>query len=165
MIDNGTILPSPPPAPAKPGATEPIVATDGFGRYTFRSKADAQLWLGQAQQILKDQELKSESFLALQFRRISTSYEQIRANRAQREAFGEQLLIRKQDVDAGRATLDILLEAQRFWADALNNEYQQIVAYNNALAGFEFAKGTIASPHDVARCGERCRATPTSNAD
>ena len=37
----------------------------------------------------------------------------------------------------------MLLEAQRFWADALANEYPAIVNYNKAIVGFEFAKGTI----------------------
>src|SRR4029077_5751877 len=40
-------------------------------------------------------------------------------------------------------TLDFLLEAQRLWADALRAEYQAIADYNNAMARFEYAKGTI----------------------
>src|SRR5262249_44182633 len=65
------------------------------------------------------------------------------ANRAQREAAAQQLEARFKEFLAGRGTLDILLEAQRFWADALRDEYTAISQYNNALAGFEFAKGTI----------------------
>jgi hypothetical protein len=41
------------------------------------------------------------------------------------------------------ATLDLVLEAQRFWADALATECQAIVTYNNALCGWEYVKGTI----------------------
>ena len=44
----------------------------------------------------------------------------------------------------------MLLEAQRNWADALASEYTAIVNYNNALAGFQFAKGTILSYDNVA---------------
>lgn len=137
--------------------TLPATAEKPLGGMVFPNKAYAQEWLDEAQQTLKDTEIKAESFLALQYRRVGTAYEQIRANRAQREAFGEQLRIRTKGFEAGRATLDILLEAQRFWADALNNEYQQIVAYNNALAGFEFAKGAIAARHNLSGCGDQAR--------
>ena len=41
------------------------------------------------------------------------------------------------------ASLNLVLEGQRFWADALATEYQALVTYNNAIAGWEYAKGTI----------------------
>jgi outer membrane protein TolC len=103
----------------------------------------AQLSLARSYEVLHDNEQKAERFLALEYTRMPAFYEQVRAQRAQREAFGEQLRARQQEYLAGRGTLDILLEAQRFWADALANEYQAIVSYNNALCAFEFGKGTI----------------------
>src|SRR5262249_9681168 len=112
-------------------------------RFAYAQIRQAQIDLARSVEVLKDGELKAQRFLASYYRRLSTNYEQIRANRAQREAFGEQLRVRQQEFQAGRGILDILLEAQRFWADALANEFQQIVAYNNALVGLEFAKGTI----------------------
>jgi outer membrane protein TolC len=121
----------------------------GF-RFAHVQVRQAQIALSRSMETLKDQERKTASFMSVQYRRLSTAYEQIRANRAQREAFGEQLRARQQEFLAGRGTLDTLLEAQRFWADALANEFQQIVAYNNALAGFEFAKGTILQHDNVA---------------
>ena len=51
---------------------------------------------------------------------------------------------------AASATLDFLLEAQQVWADALRAEYDAIVQYNNALAAFEFNKGTIMRYDNVA---------------
>ena len=76
--------------------------------------------------------------------------------RAQRGAFAGQLRIRFQEFLAGkgagnrtRDTVDILLEAQRFWADSLANEYAAIVQYNISLANFEFAKGTILKHNNV----------------
>ncbi len=107
----------------------------------------AQLQLARALETLNDQERKTERFLGLQYRRISTAREQVRANRAQREAFAEQLRARQQEYLAGRGTLDVLLEAQRFCADCQSNEHQALATYNNALAGFEFARGTI-QQHD-----------------
>ncbi len=41
------------------------------------------------------------------------------------------------------------MEAQRFWADALATEYQAIVTYNNAIAGWEYGKGTILQHDNV----------------
>jgi outer membrane protein TolC len=112
-------------------------------RVAYTQVRQAQLSLARDIEILKDQELKVQSYLANYYRRISLNYESIRANRAQREAFGEQLRARNELYLAGRETPDQLLESQRFWADALANEFQQIVQYNNALAGWEYAKGTI----------------------
>jgi outer membrane protein TolC len=92
---------------------------------------------------LRDQENKAELFLAQQYRHLQEFYAQIEAQRAQRIAAAEGLEARFKEFLAGRGTLDILLEAQRVWAAALQTEYANIVLYNNALAGFEFAKGTI----------------------
>jgi outer membrane protein TolC len=107
----------------------------------------ARLQLARSYEVLKDQEFKAQSFLAQQWRRLTSTYEQIIAQRAQREAFAEQLKARYERYRAGKDTLDILLQAQRFWADALANEYAAIVQYNNAIVGFEFAKGTV-QQHD-----------------
>ncbi len=109
----------------------------------------AKLQLVRSYETLHDQELKIERFLALQYRRIYTSYELIRIRRAQREAFATQLRAQFEQFVAGRGTLDVLLEAQRFWASALADEYTAIRDYNNVLAGFEFAKGTILQHDNV----------------
>jgi outer membrane protein TolC len=109
----------------------------------------AQLQLAQSYLVLQDQELKTERFLGLEYRRIIDTYQQIKAQRAQRDAFALQVQLRYQGFRLGRQTLDQLLEAQRFWADALANEYQAIVAYNNALCAFEFAKGTIIRHNNI----------------
>jgi outer membrane protein TolC len=118
-------------------------------RFAHVQLRQAQLALARAMETLKDQEMKTQRFLGRYYEQISVTYEQIRANRAQREAFGEQLRARQEEYRAGRGTLDILLEAQRFWADALANEYASIVTYNNALVEFEYAKGTILQHDNV----------------
>ena len=118
---------------------------------------NAKLGLARSYEVLHDQELKVSRTLSQAYRKIYTSYEQIKVQRAQREAFGEQIRIRFQEFIAGKSagagrnrdTIDILLEAQRFWADALANEYQAIVAYNNALSAFEFQKGTVLKHNNV----------------
>jgi hypothetical protein len=104
-----------------------------------------------ARQVLEDQGMKAERFLGLYYRRMSSAYFQIKAARAQREAFAKQLQIRYELYRVGAndlATqqgepLNLLLESQRFWAEALATEYQAIVTYNNSVAGWEYAKGDI----------------------
>lgn len=109
----------------------------------------AKLNLARSYQVLKDQELRTQHFLALQYANVVEFYELIRAQRSQREAAAQQLQARFQEFLAGRGTLDFLLEAQRVWADALRDEFNAIVQYNNALVTFEFAKGTVMQHDNV----------------
>jgi outer membrane protein TolC len=105
----------------------------------------AQLNLKRSYFQLRDTEEKAKRFLALQYRQVIQYYDELQAQRAQREANAKQLELRFKRYESGAAqeTIDILLEAQRNWADALASEYTAIVNYNNSLAGFQFAKGTI----------------------
>jgi len=109
----------------------------------------AKLNLARSYLLLKDQELRSEQFLALEYANMVQFYELSRAQKSQREAAAIQLDARFKQFLAGRGTLDFLLEAQRVWADALRDEFAAIVQYNNALATFEFAKGTILQHDNV----------------
>jgi hypothetical protein len=112
-------------------------------REALDDEQEAAADLDSARDVLRDMEIKAERFLALEYGRLATYYKQAGARRAQREAFGEQLKARQEAYLAGRGTLDITLEAQRFWADALANEYQAIVSHNNALVAFEYARGNL----------------------
>jgi outer membrane protein TolC len=118
-------------------------------RFQHVQVRQAQLALARAMEVLKQQEISELRFLAGQYRQLITRYELIRANRAQREAFGLQMAARYQDFLAGRGTLDILLESQRFWAAALAQEYNEIANYQIALAAWEYAKGTIMQHDNV----------------
>jgi outer membrane protein TolC len=109
----------------------------------------ARLNLARSYRVLQDQEDKAQRFLALQYRHLFEFHEQIAVQRAQREAAAIQLESRFREFQAGRGTLDILLEAQRVWADALRAEFDAVVSYNNALVGFEFARGTILDHDNV----------------
>jgi outer membrane protein TolC len=103
----------------------------------------ARLNLARSYFVLQDQELKAQRFLQFQWRRLFELHEQIEIQRSQRIAAGEQLNARAQRYIAGKETLDIFLESQRVFATALQQEYTAIRDYNIALAGFEYAKGTI----------------------
>jgi outer membrane protein TolC len=104
----------------------------------------AQLRLARSYEFLKNTELKSERILALFYRRLVSEYELIKIRRSQREAFADQLKSKFQKFLAGQkdVTLDVLLEAQRQWADALAIEYQVIRDYNLVIVAFETARGT-----------------------
>ena len=127
--------------------------TEGLAEYIPLSDGvrEAKLQLARASLVLHDQELKAERYLALWYRRMSSAYFQIKAAKAQREAFATQLQIRYELYRAGAnepgsgkpVALSLLLEAQRYWAEALATEYQAIVTYNNALVGWEYAKGDM----------------------
>jgi outer membrane protein TolC len=119
----------------------------------------SRLRLAQSYAVLKDQEEKAERFLVNAYRTIQEKYATIEAFRAQRMASGEELKILNIKIKAGqidattRGTANdpssSLLEVQKLWANALQSEYQAIVDYNNSLAKFEFAKGTIMRHNNV----------------
>lgn len=100
---------------------------------------------------LKDQEDKARRFLGLQYRQVIQYYEELGAQQAQRIANANQLNARFLAFQAGTTagTIDVLLEAQRNWADSVASEHTAIVNYNNALAGLQFAKGTILNYDNV----------------
>jgi hypothetical protein len=130
-----------------------VAMTKGMAEYIPLGDGvrQAQLQLARASVVLQDQELKAERYLGLWYRRMSSAYFQIKAAQAQREAFARQLQIRSELYRTGAnepgsgkpVALSLLLEAQRFWAEALATEYRAIVTYNNALVGWEFAKGDV----------------------
>jgi outer membrane protein TolC len=120
----------------------------------------AQLRLSTALIEMQSERVRALRYLGRQYEQLSVTHEQFRANRAQREAFGEQLRARQQEFLAGRGSLDDLLESQRFWADALANEFQQIVAYNNTLCAWDYARG-----HSLHRAQAIASKKPLQSAD
>jgi outer membrane protein TolC len=121
----------------------------GF-RFEQGTVRQAKLLLAQSYATLKEQEIKLQNQLAKQFRLIETNYEVIRSRRAEREAWAERISKYLEQVKAGKIIIGqdtaggtAIFDAQRQWTTALQNEYSAIVAYNTALAAFQFAKGTI----------------------
>jgi outer membrane protein TolC len=123
----------------------------GFRDAHSRVRA-ARLNLTRSYRVLQDQEQKALGYLELQYRHLFEFHDQIEIQRSQRIAAAQQLDARFKEFLAGRGTLDILLEAQRVWATALSAEFDAIRNYNNALVGFEFAKGTIMREENVNIC-------------
>jgi outer membrane protein TolC len=131
----------------------------GF-RFEMAQVRQARLALAQAYEVLKDQEKKAHNVLARTYRLVIETYKVLEARRLRRIELGEELQFLTDNVEAGRFNAtdrtkygDSLLDAQRLFAQALSDEFQSIVDYNNALVGFEFAKGTI-QIHDQVVIGE-----------
>jgi len=118
-------------------------------RNAYANVRIAKLTLARDYETLRTQELKIQRALAIAYQSVFVTYAEIKDLRAQREAFGEQVKANFQEFQAGKITPDVLLEAQRFWASALSQEYQAITDYNNSLAVFELVKGTIAQHDNV----------------
>jgi outer membrane protein TolC len=116
----------------------------GF-RFEHASVRRARLALAQGYLAVKREEQKAQFFLMKTYRDIFENYKVLNARRSQREWYAEQLRARLQKFREGfkEATIEFVLQAQQQWAQALSAEYQAIVGYNNALAAFQFAKGTI----------------------
>jgi outer membrane protein TolC len=110
----------------------------------------AQLQLAQKVAYLQTQETNLAYNLMRTYREIFQRFEEIRIQRARREAAARQLELRYQEFQAGRGTIDVLLEAQRNWAQALNEEFNAVRGYNVALIEFERQKGTIMEHDNVA---------------
>ncbi len=118
-------------------------------RNAYANVRIAKLRLARDYEALHTQELKIQRALGVAYQGVFVTYAEIKDLRAQREAFGDQVKANFQEFQAGKITPDVLLEAQRFWASALSQEYQAITDYNNSLAVFELVKGTIAQHDNV----------------
>lgn len=127
-----------------------LIVPVGF-RAAHSNLRAAQVRLARSFEVLRNVEQRVERTLGLQYRRIASSYELIKIQRSQREAYAEQLRARFQQFLAGQqqVTLDRLLESQRFWATALQSEYAAIRDYNNAIVSFEASKGTNLARNNI----------------
>src|SRR5262249_29566177 len=106
---------------------------------------DARLTLQRSYLNLRTEEDKAERYLALPYRQILEFQHQIQVNQAVLRAATAQLgglfdLYKQGRIAASNA--DLILALQNF-SSSIGSYYAAIVQYNNALAAFEFAKGTI----------------------
>jgi len=138
-------------------------ASNDFNNWTLGFRADvalgtrdanaatraAQLNLARSFVTLKNQELKAERFLAGVYQNLFSAYRQIETSREQRVALGEQLKGLYARIQAGRDSLIVILDAQQKFAAALSSEHNAIANYNIAIAGMQYAKGTLMQYNNV----------------
>ena len=113
---------------------------------------EGQLSVARSYYQLRDSELKVLEYLVQQYRQVIQTHADIGPARAEREAL--QIYIAKIEtlIAIGKWNpQDFLnyLTVQQQLAAAIATEYQAIANYNNALATFEFAKGTIKQYNNV----------------
>ena len=87
------------------------------------------------------------------YRNIMANYQLIDVQGERRRAAATQLQARAEQYRTGQTTLDELLDAQSFLADAIRDEGSAIAQYNQSLIQWEFAKGTILN-HNSVNVGE-----------
>ena len=112
-------------------------------RFEHAALRSARLSLEQSMYSLKEQEKKAQIYLSRQYSRIAELYETIETRREQREAYAQQVDARFRQFAAGRIKVDFLQSAVTQFSTALTAEYQAISQYNQVLAAFQFAKGSI----------------------
>lgn len=103
----------------------------------------AQLQLARSHVVLRNQERKAEFFLSNVYQQLVAYHEQIKLQRARRVALGEQLEGQFERVKIGKDPIIQLLDAQRNFASSIQAEADATVNYNIAIAGFQYAKGSI----------------------
>ena len=121
---------------------------------------NAQLTLSRERYRLTELEHETLHELDTAYRELYRTFARIEIQHQRRRAAAEQLESRKANYELGRDTLDVLVRAQSVYADALRDEAQAIVQYNQALVGWEFAKGTILINDNVDLAEEICSNVP-----
>jgi hypothetical protein len=110
----------------------------------------ARISLAQNYYLVKDQEQKVKSYLSQQYSELQKWYKLIETRTEERKAYARAVDAQYKKVLAGKKLFDVaFLDFQSKLADAQVKEYQAIAEYNNTLAKFEFAKGTILKFNNV----------------
>jgi outer membrane protein TolC len=99
---------------------------------------------------LLDSERKTLEFLTEQYRQVIQTHELVKYRRAQRESLQRFIQLDRQVLESGALSkeeyvgfITNLIQVQRDLANATASEFQAVAQYNIALAGLEYAKGTI----------------------
>jgi outer membrane protein TolC len=118
-------------------------------RDAYSSVRAAQLNLARSFILMKNQEEKAARYLAAVNQQLFSSYRLIEYARERRQALADQLRGLYARIQAGKDPLITILQAQSDFATALQNEHDAIANYNIAIAGFQYAKGTIMQYNNV----------------
>ena len=103
----------------------------------------AQLNLARERVMLQEQELELSHQLAAAIRQLEAHHVLSQTNFNRRLAAKKQVEVMQISYDAGKVSLDRVLEAQRRLAQAENDYYRSLVDYNKAIAEVHFRKGSL----------------------
>ena len=140
------------------------MASDHYGNWTlglqltvplgFRDQnagvREGRLRLAQAYWSLRTDEDKVQRILELQYRNVLQYQRAVDINRTAVEAYNNDLNVRYERVRSGQElAVDTTLNTIRFGTAAMFAYYGFIANYNQALAGLEWAKGTLLERDNV----------------
>ncbi len=154
------------PAKTVPGNALASLANNKFNNWTLGARLtmpigfrdanaqvrEAQLAIARSYYQLRDSELKVLEFLVQQYRRVIETHAEIGPAREERKALQIYLGKVQEVINIGRwdsAYFQNYLTVQEQLAAAISTEFAAVAAYNQALAQFEFAKGTIQQYNNV----------------
>jgi hypothetical protein len=110
---------------------------------------NAQLNLARERARLQDQELALSHELAAAIRKLEAAHVLSQTSFNRRIAAKKQVEVMQVSYDAGKVSLDRVLDAQRRLAQAENDYYRSLVDYNEAIARVHFRKGSLLEYNDV----------------
>ena len=104
----------------------------------------ARLNLGQAYELLRDQEMRAQRHLVEQYQKVAEWHERIGAAKAERKTYGDALQAFIEEIRVGRdvPSSDFLVVSGQL-SQAMLKQFGTISEYNNTLARWEWAKGTL----------------------
>jgi len=121
-------------------------------RLEYAGVRAARLALAQSYYVLEDIEERTISILGLNYQKLIEWWDRIEITRQEHDSYAESVLGTWKRIKTGGdpkgggdflSNLQLLLDSQRRLAIAMQKEYEAIAEYNNSLARFEWAKGTI----------------------
>ncbi|MBA3484422.1 MAG: TolC family protein [Pirellulales bacterium] len=104
---------------------------------------NAQLAIARERAIMEDMELEVSHQLGDAVRDVDLNYGVAQTNFNRRAASEDEVEAVSAIFDVGRATLDLLLDAQRRRAEAESAYYRSLVDYNRAIMRMHFRKGSL----------------------
>jgi len=114
----------------------------GFRR-ELSAVRNAQLTLARDRAVLQDLELAISHDLSESIRQLDLSYKLAETNFNRRAAASDEVRAVEVSFDAGVATLDLVLDAQRRLAQAESDFFRAVVDYNLAIKNIELRKGSL----------------------
>ncbi|HID21579.1 MAG TPA: TolC family protein, partial [Planctomycetaceae bacterium] len=115
-----------------------------LGRRTESARLQAAVYrLARAKALLRDKGHEVSHVLAQMLQELDMRAELYRKSLESLAAAKRSLEIQRERFEAGQFTIDQLLDAERAYYEAVNNEVLDRVAFQTALIEFEMAKGTI----------------------
>ncbi len=102
-----------------------------------------ELRLAKARETLAAQELDIAHELAVAFQNLAKQYQTAQSNLNRLNAAQSRVDLFEAELEAGTATLDLVLRAQTSLADAERDYYTSLTDYNKAIAQLHYRKGTL----------------------